>query len=69
MTPDQLSAARKRLADARAAHDHAKGVGCQEYGAAYDELAKVRAPMELTDPVRLPVGSEMWNRPDWGTRS
>jgi hypothetical protein len=69
LTPEQLSAARKRLADARTAHDHAKGVGCREYEAAYDELARVREPMKLTDPAPLPAGTEMWNRPGWFPRS
>jgi hypothetical protein len=69
LTPAELSAARKRLADAVGAHDHAAGVGCREYEAAYDELARVRAPMHLTDPAPLPTGTEMWNRPGWFPRS
>jgi hypothetical protein len=63
LTPEELSAARKRLADARAAHDHGNRIGCAEHAAAYDLLARVRAPMTLTDPATLTRGSEMWNRP------
>jgi hypothetical protein len=55
LAPAELSAARKRLADARAVHDR------PGFAAAYDLLARVRAPMGLPDP--LPPGNERWNRP------
>jgi hypothetical protein len=61
MAPDVLSAARKRLADAMAGHDHARGTGCDDLRDAYDALARVRAPMVLPDP--LPTGTDPWNRP------
>jgi hypothetical protein len=61
MAPEELSAARKRLADARARHDHGRGVGCDDLRDAYDVLARVRAPMVLPDP--LPIGNDPWNRP------
>jgi hypothetical protein len=61
LTPDELSVARKRPVDARTAHDHRQGVGCDDLRAAYDELARARAPMGLPDP--LPFGTERWNRP------
>jgi hypothetical protein len=60
LTPDALSAARKRLVDARAAHDHKVGVGCTDLRDAYDLLARARAPMALPDP--LPIGNERRNR-------
>jgi hypothetical protein len=61
LTPEALSAARKRLVDARAVHDHGAGVGCAALRSAYDLLARARAPMSLPDPLR--TGDQPWNRP------
>jgi hypothetical protein len=38
LTPDELSATRKRLADAVAVHDHDLGQGCADLAAAYDAI-------------------------------
>jgi hypothetical protein len=38
LTPDELSATRKRLADAVAVHDHVLGQGCADLAAAYDAI-------------------------------
>jgi hypothetical protein len=38
LTSDELSATRKRLADAVAVHDHELGHGCADLAAAYDAI-------------------------------
>jgi hypothetical protein len=39
LSPDELSKARKQLADALAVHHHAQGKGCSDLATAYDVLA------------------------------